>query len=160
MKDWYLRQTSRDRLIVLIVGVLAFIGMLYAFVWYPMASGLDNSRMLINSKRETLQKVEVASTELKSLSGAASNPVLDAGNKETYSLIDERIRAGGLSKPDRVEPVGDNGARVQFSEVEFDKLVLVLAELEQYGLTVDKIYITRSPKTVGMVSAKFKMEKN
>ncbi len=160
MKDWYLRQTSRDRLIVLIVGVLAFIGMLYAFVWYPMASGLDNSRMLINSKRETLQKVEVASTELKSLSGAASNPVLDAGNKETYSLIDERIRAGGLSKPDRVEPVGDNGARVQFSEVEFDKLVLVLAELEQYGLTVDNMSITRSPKTVGMVSAKFKMEKN
>ena len=160
MKDWYLRQTSRDRLIVLIVGVLAFIGLLYAFVWYPMASGLDNSRTLINSKRETLQKVEVASAELKSLSGAASNPVLDAGNKETYSLIDERIRAGGLSKPDRVEPVGDNGARVQFSEVEFDKLVLVLAELEQYGLTVDNMSITRSPKTVGMVSAKFKMEKN
>jgi len=147
-------------MIVLIVGVLFLIGMFYAFIWYPMASGLDNSRTLINSKRDTLQKVQVASTNLRSLSGAASNPSLDAGNKETYSLIDERIRAGGLSKPDRVEPVGDNGARVQFSEVEFDKLVMVLAELEQYGLTVDTMSITRSPKTVGMVSAKFKMEKN
>lgn len=160
MKDWYLRQTSRDRMIVLIVGVLVLIGMFYAFIWYPISSGLDNSRTLISSKRETLQKVEVASTELKSLSGAESAPALDAGNKEIYSLIDERIRAGGLSKPDRVEPVGDNSARVQFSEVEFDKLVLLLAELERYGLIVDNMSITRSPKTVGMVSAKFKMEKN
>jgi len=160
MKDWYLRQTSRDRMIVLIVGALTVLGLLYAFVWYPMATGLDDNRTLISSKRETLKKVEVAGSELKSLPGAGSTKTLDAGNKETYSLIDERIRAGGLSKPDRVEPVGDNGARVQFSEVEFDKLVLVLAELEQYGLTVDTMSITRSPKTEGMVTAKFKMEKN
>jgi len=160
MKDWYLRQTSRDRMIVLIVGALALLGMFYAFVWYPMASGLDNNRTLISSKRDTLKKVEVAGSELKSLSGTNNTQSLDAGNKETYSLIDERIRAGGLTKPDRVEPVGDNGARVQFSEVEFDKLVLVLAELEQYGLTVDTMSITRSPKTEGIVSAKFKMEKN
>jgi len=147
-------------MIVLVVGVLALIGMFYAFVWYPMATGLDNNRTLIISKRDTLQKVQVASAELQSLSGSAGNSTLDAGNKATYSLIDERIRAGGLSKPDRVEPTGDNGARVQFSEVEFDKLVLVLAELEQYGLSVDNMSITRSPKNVGMVSAKFKMEKN
>lgn len=160
MKDWYLRQTARDRIIVVIVGFLAVIGMFYAFVWHPMATGIDDSRTLISSKRETLQKVEVAGVELQSLSGSGNAQVLDAGNKATYSLIDERIRAGGLAKPDRVEPVGENAARVQFSEVEFDKLVLVLAELEQYGLSVDTMSITRSPKSVGMVSAKFKMEKN
>jgi len=75
-------------------------------------------------------------------------------------VIDERIRAGGLGKPDRVEPRGANGARVQFSEVEFDKLVVVLADLELHGLSVDTMNITRSPKSTGMVSARFNMEKN
>lgn len=160
MKEWYLRQTSRDRVIVLVVGVLGLIGIFYAFVWYPMSSGLDNNRTLVSSKADSLQKIEIAGAELQALSGNASNENVYPEGKAPYSLIDERIRAGGLSKPDRVEPVGDNGARVQFAEVEFDKLVLVLAELEQYGLTVDTMSITRSPKTVGMVSAKFKMEKN
>jgi len=160
MKDWYLRQSPRDRLIVLVVGALSLLGMFYAFVWYPMGAGIDNNRTMISTKRETLKKVEIAGAELKTLSSSGGGQTLDAGNKATYSLIDERIRAGGLAKPDRVEPVGDSGARVQFSEVEFDKLVVVLAELEQYGLTVDTMTITRSPKTTGMVAAKFKMEKN
>jgi len=160
MKEWYLRQTARDRKIVLAVGVLVIIGMFYAFVWHPMATGLDNNRVLISSKRDTLQKVQVASAELQSMSANTGTAKLDPGNKATYSLIDDRIRAGGLSKPTRVKPIGDNGAQVQFAEVEFDKLVLVLAELEQYGLTVDNMSITRIPKSVGMVTARFKMEKN
>lgn len=160
MKDWYLRQTPRDQKIVLIVGALALVGIFYAFIWFPMVAGIDTNRTLINSKRDTLRKMEVASASLKSLSATGGAPALDAAGKATYSLIDERIRVGGLTKPDRVEPIGDNGARVQFSEVEFDKLVLVLAELEQYGLSVDTMTITRSAKNEGMVSAKFKMEKN
>jgi len=160
MKEWYLRQTSRDRMIVLVVGVLSLIGIFYAFVWFPMSSGLDNNKVLINAKRDTLQKVEVAGAELQALAGNAGGGNAYPEGKEPYSLIYERIRAGGLSEPDRVEPVGGNGARVQFSEVEFDKLVMVLAELEQFGLSIDTMSITRSPKTIGMVSAKFKMEKN
>lgn len=160
MKDWYLRQTSRDRMIVLIVAGLSLIGIFFAFVWFPISSGIESNRTLINSKRETLQKMEVAGAQLKTMSNSGGAAARDAGGKESYSLIDERLRIGGLAKPDRVEPVGDNGARVQFSAVEFDKLVVVLADLEQYGLSVDTMSITRSPKAEGIVSAKFKMEKN
>lgn len=160
MKDWYLRQTSRDRVIVIAVGVLAIVGLFYAFVWFPITSGLDNNRTLINTKQETLKKMEVAKAKITSLDGNGGAKAKDIGDKAPYALIDELIRTGDLGKPDRVEPRGANGARVQFSEVEFDKLVLVLAELELYGLTVDTLNITRSPKVEGMVSARFNMEKN
>lgn len=159
MKDWYLRQTSRDRMIVLVVGVLCLFGLLYAFVWHPMATGLNNNRTLINTKRDTLEQVEAAAARLKTLS-PAGNATIDDGGKAPYALIDERIRVASLGNPDRVEPRGENGARVQFSEVEFDKLVLVLAELEKYGLSVDTLNISRSNRTAGMVSARFNMEKN
>ena len=160
MKDWYLRQTPRDRVIVIAVSVLALIGCLYAFVWYPLVTGLNDNRTLINTKRETLQKMEAAKVKIDALGGGTAIIAKDDGGKAPYTLIDERIRAGDLGKPDRVEPRGANGARVQFSEVEFDKLVLVLADLELYGLTVDTLNISRSPKTSGMVSARFNMEKN
>ena len=62
-----------------------------------------------------------------------------------------------MDPPERVEPSGANGARVQFAEVEFDKLVSVRAELEQYGLEVTTLTI--SLKNQGTVSARFNMEK-
>lgn len=142
------------------ISVLATVGLLYAFVWYPIVTGLDNNRTLINTKQETLQKMEVAKAKIISLDGNSGIETRQIGNKAPYALIDELIRTGDLGKPDRVEPRGANGARVQFSEVDFDKLVLVLAELELYGLSVDTLNITRSPKVTGMVSARFNMEKN
>ena len=159
MKDWYLRQTPRDRVIVLVLGVLSLLGIFYAFIWHPLTTGLDDNRTLINTKRETLQKMEVAKGKIQALDGGSSIKLKDAGGKAPYTLIDERIRAGNLGRPDRVEPRGANGARVQFSSVEFDKLVLVLADLELYGLRVDTMNITRSAKEQGMVSARFNMEK-
>lgn len=158
MKDWYLRQNPRDRIIVLLVAALAFVGLLYSFVWHPLVTGLDNNRTLINTKRESLQKMQVLSSQIKSM-GTGGVQLKSDNGKPPYALIDEVIRAGQIGKPDRVEPRGANGARVQFSEVEFDKLVLVLAELELYGLAVDTMTISRSAKTTGMVSARFNMEK-
>ncbi len=159
MKDWYLRQTPRDRIIVLVVGALSLLGLFYAFVWHPMMTKIDDNQTLINSKRGTLQEMEVESAKLRLLKGT-SGPAQKKSDLPPYALIDQRIRAANLGNPDRVEPRGNNGARVQFSEVEFDKLVLVLAELEQYGLSVDTLNISRNPKLEGKVSARINMEKN
>ncbi len=147
-------------MVVLVLGVITIIGLLYAFVWHPIATGLNDNRVLLNTKNETLQKMEVSAATLRQLNPAGASNQRDDGGKPPYALIDERIRAAGLGSPDRVEPRGENGARVQFSEVEFDKLVLVLAELELYGLSVDTLNVTRSNKNQGMVSARFNMEKN
>ncbi len=43
-------------------------------------------------------------------------------------------------------------------EVEFDKLVAVLAELELYGLEISTLTISR--KNPGTVSARFNMERS
>ena len=54
-------------------------------------------------------------------------------------------------------PDGDQGARAQFSNVEFDKLLRVLGGLEQtYGLAVKTINLSR--KDAGQVSARLSLE--
>ena len=156
MKDWYLRQSPRDRYIVIGVAALTIIGLLYAIVWYPMTSRVAQAEQAIISKQETLQFIQQAAVQLRG-ANASSGSQKKTSDKAPYLLIDQVIREASMGLPERVEPSGANGARVQFNEVEFDKLVGVLAELELYGLQVSTMTISR--KNQGTVSARFNMER-
>jgi len=157
MKDWYLRQSPRDRTIVVVLGVLCLAGLLYALLWYPVASRGDAARRAIASKSETLSFVREGGARIVANGGAGAGAARLSSDKAPYLLIDEVIRAAGISPPERVEPAGGDGARVQFSEVEFDRLIGVLAELELYGLQVNNMTLTR--RNPGTVSARFTMER-
>ena len=156
MKEWYLRQSSRDRIIVIVVGALTLAGLLYALLWYPVKSKSIQARQAIISKQETLQYISQAAGQLQGAS-ATSSSERKTSDKAPYLLIDQVIREASLEPPERVEPSGSDGARVQFNDVEFDKLVEVLAELELYGLKISTMTISR--KEQGMVSARFNMER-
>ena len=156
MKDWYLRQTSRDRMIVLVLATLCVLSLLYAAGWYPLQSRLQSNRLAIANKLETLEFVRDAAVRINAENGGQAEQ--RQSNKAPYLLIDEIIRKAGISPPERVEPSGADGARVQFNEVAFDGLVKVLAELELYGLKVATMNITR--KNAGTVSARFNMERS
>ena len=155
MKDWYLRQTPRDRLIVVAVGALVLIGALYALLWYPLQTRLESTRQAIATKTETLEFLQRGAAQLAASGGGGGER--RESDKAPYLLIDEIIRKAGIAPPERVEPSGANGARVQFSEVAFDRLVVVLAELELYGLEVDNMTLSR--RNEGTVSARFTMER-
>jgi len=156
MKDWYLRQSPRDRMIVVVVGVLTLVSLLYALAWYPLQARKVSTEQALISKQETLEYVARAGAQLRASSGNAVQG--KTSDKAPYLLIDEVIRQARMDPPERVEPSGANGARVQFGEVEFDKLVGVLAELELYGLEVTTLTISR--KNTGTVSARFNMERS
>ncbi len=155
MKDWYLRQSPRDRIIVLIIGLLCLAGGSYAFIWDPLKQGLNDRRMRVQGLQEDYQYVVSGAEQLKA-GGSAPESQLRTSDKAPYLLIDEIIRKANIALPQRVEPTGNDGARVQFSEVNFDKLVKVIAELELYGLSVSTLNISNKDQP-GIVSARFTM---
>lgn len=157
MKDWYLRQSARDRFIVIALAFLCVVGMLYALAWYPLTTRLAQTQQALVAKQETLQFIREAAVQLRGASANAS-AAGKSSDKAPYLLIDQVIREASMAPPERVEPSGADGARVQFNEVEFDKLVGVLAELELYGLQVSTLTISR--KNQGTVSARFNMERS
>lgn len=156
MKDWYLRQTPRDRMIVVVLGLLTFAGGLYALAWHPLQSRLQSTQQAIASKQATLDYIRRSAVQLQASGGKA--PTVTVPDKAPYRLIFDVIQQASLKQPERLEPSGANGARVQFAEVEFDKLVQVLAELERYGLQVTTLNISRKDAD-GFVSARFNMER-
>jgi len=156
MKDWYLRQTPRDQVIVLVLGALTIIGLLYAMVWHPLSTRQARAEQALVTKADTLEFIRRGAAQLKGASGASVER--KTSDKAPYLLIDQVIRQAKMDPPERVEPSGSNGARVQYSEVEFDRLVQVIAELELYGLQVSTMTISR--KNQGTVSARFNMERS
>jgi type II secretory pathway component PulM len=156
MKEWYLRQSPRDRIIVIVVGALSLIGLLYALVWHPLQTSHQQLQRTLVAKQEDLEFVRRSAVTLRGASGSAVEK--KTSDKAPYLLIDQVIREAQLEPPQRVEPNGANGARVQFNEVEFDRLVRVIAELELYGLEVSTLTISR--KNQGTVSARFNMERS
>ena len=156
MKEWYSRQSPRDRVIVVLLGVVTVAGMLYALAWHPLQTRYASTQQALVNKQETLAFIQRAGAQLRASAGGVVEK--KTSDKAPYLLIDQVIREARMDPPERVEPSGSDGARVQFGEVEFDKLVSVLAELELYGLQVSTMTISR--KNQGTVSARFNMERS
>lgn len=157
MKDWYLRQTQRDRMIVIGLGVLVLLGLIYALAWYPLQTKLARAESAIESKTETLTFLREGAERLQANGG---QPVEGkTSDKATYQLIDDIRAQFKLTKADRIDPTSNDGARVSFSSVKFDNLVKMLAELEAYGVFVSTINISRKDEP-GIVSARINMEKS
>jgi len=158
MKAWYLRQTPRDQKIVIALTALVVIAMLYALLIRPLASGLGDRRVSVADKQNTLQWMRESAARVKSQGG--SGATREASQQAAYVLLDQAIRKAGLSgAANRVEPAGKDkkGARVQFSQVDFDKLVRMLGTLQvQHGLSVTSANISRGDG--GFVSARVTLE--
>lgn len=157
MKDWYLAKSSRDRMIIVAVAFLALLTLLYVLVWHPLNAKIEQRRLNVASGETNLEYMLQGQARIRASGGGATGQQMLTSDKAPYLLIDEIIRKAGIKLPERVEPTGKDGARVQFSEVEFDKLVSVIAELERYGLNVSTLNVSR--KANGIVSARFNMER-
>jgi type II secretory pathway component PulM len=156
MKTWFLRQTARDRSIVMMIVVLVVAALLYALIINPMARGLKQNREAVVKNEGIIQQMLASEAQVKAMKGGASVKQ-KSSDKAPYLLIDEMISKHGIKTPDRVEPIGNTGVRVNFSNVEFDKLMLALGELELYGLQISTINVSR--KQAGLVGARFRVDK-
>lgn len=154
-KDWYLRQSNRDRTIVILVGTLLVISLIWLFAWKPISDGKELRLLESQSNEQVI--TEMLQGEAAVRAGRSAGGARKISNKPPYLLVDELIGKYSMRRPERVEPIGSEGARVNFSTVEFDKLMLALTELEEYGLVISTLNVSR--KETGLVAARFRVDK-
>jgi type II secretory pathway component PulM len=158
MKQWYLQQTQRDQHIVISLAVSIAAVAIYVLLIQPFTSSLENRRATVTAKIELLLWMQESAAQLQRVRGSVGTG--KRSDKAAYVLLDDSIRKAGLSAAaDRVEPAGKNkkGARMQFSQVDFDTLVGMLGGLQsQHGLSVTHASI--SQKSNGLVSARITLD--
>jgi len=156
MTRWFGNLNSREQIIVLVMALVCIGAGLYLLVIEPLDRGIANRTASVAAQQKDLGWMKQQEALVKA-SGRQSGPARRAMEKAPYLLLDEAIRRAKIRSPDRVEPAGNQGARAQFGEVEFDKLLRVLGELEQnYGLAVKTINVSK--KGEGLVSARLSLE--
>jgi len=154
MNAWFAGQSPREQLILLCTAVVAVVAGLYLFVVEPLSNGSAERQLQVASLQKDLQWMQQQSILVSGTGGSAG---IKAMESPPYLLLDREIRRAGITAPDRVTPDGNQGAKAQFPEVQFDKLLQVLGSLEDtYGLAIKTANLSK--KNEGVVSARLSLE--
>jgi len=159
MKDWYASHSPREQMILMVGGVALVLAFIYLAMLKPVYDGLDEKRSRVDGNKNAISWMQDAASEALSLKGSSGVDMSKVDTTQAPLTAVARIfREAGLPAPNRVDPVGSQGARVQISEIEFDKLVIVLENLEsQSGLQVQSLNV--SSQRSGVVGARITLER-
>jgi general secretion pathway protein M len=153
MKDWYLGLESRERVFVLIGGVLAAVFLFWGLVINPLYGASAATASRIESKQNTLAFLRGAAAELAAAGHApAAQP--DLAGQSLVVIVDRSARAAGLGTAlTRNQPVGEDAISVRMENAAFDNLARWLDAINaSSGLAIESASFDRTPED-GRVNA-------
>lgn len=156
MKAWLQALAPRERLVV-VGGSIVLLGVLvYLAVIEPMAAAYAQREARVAELEREVAWMRGAAAELRAL--GAADPAAGGDRRPPYLAADRALRESGLRRPERLEPVGADGARIELEGVAFDRLIPVLERLR----TRDRLRIERArfERTgTGLVNASIDLER-
>lgn len=160
MRQWWQTLAPRERR-VLILGGGALVVILYIFALrLPAERAVKNLEARVVQERALVAWMEQTRDGILALQGQApsGSEALDR-DQALFSLADESAREAGFgSQLARIEPAGDDGARVNFEGIAFDALIRWLVHLRQaHGVTANEVTIRRASED-GRVDAQLLLE--
>lgn len=148
-------QPREQVLVTIAAGVVAF-ALAYALIWQPFARARVRYALDLEAARAVAQSLAAAQAEVAS--GAGQNFSVIGSDVSLLTAVDQAAKSGTLNKaPARLQPDGENQARVWLEDVQFDVLMRWMYELQNnYGLHIDVADIERQP-TSGLVNARLSL---
>lgn len=146
----------REQMLVGAAGVVVAFAIIYAGIWQPFAHARARHAQELAAEREIASSLAIAQSEVLAR-GQRGAAIVGAG-VSLLSAVDQAAKSGTLNKPpSRLQPDGDNQARVWIEDVQFDVLLRWMYELQNnYGLKIDVADIERQP-TSGLVNARLSL---
>lgn len=143
----------REQWLVGIAGVVVALAVIHAGIWQPFARARAHHASELAEARRLAASLTQAQAEV--LARGPRNAPVVGGDVSLLSVVDQASKSGTLGKtPSRLQPDGDNQARVWIEDVQFDALLRWMYELQTtYGLRIDVADIERQP-TSGLVNAR------
>lgn len=157
MRAWLQSLAPRERVTILAGGGVLLIVVVYLAVIEPMAQAYTRREARVAALESEVDWMRNAAAELRALGGADPGGS-SGGDRPPYLAADRALREAGLPRPQQLEPVGANGARVEIDGVAFDQLVQVLRRLgARDGLRIERARFQRVAP--GRVDASLELER-
>lgn len=160
MKDWLDTLAPRERIMVLICGVVVAVAMIWLLVWRPLDSRHDALRASVEDWEDGLARLQRVA-ELRGSGNTTASQQLGI-DQTPVVIVDTTLRARGLSSAlRRSQPTTSTGIRVEFENVPFNSLVLWLGDLSsRYGMDVQAGSLSVPPRAEpGRINATLTLER-
>jgi len=143
---------DRDQLMLKILAVALGLILLYAAMWVPAKSYMNEAQSAKESAEDLLALVQQSAPVLKASNRSASGPAALDSQQLVASVTNLARRHGVALK--RFEPSGDSDLKVWIDDVAFDKVVDWLASLRSnLGVEVEQISLDAGESS-GLVGAR------
>lgn len=143
----------REQVLVGIAAVLLVVALVYSAVWQPLVRNRRQLALDLDSARAVASQLAEAEAALRS--AAPREAPIVGSDVSLLTAVDQATKNGTLKKPPaRLQPDGENAARIWLEDIEFDVLVRWMLELQtRYGVTIDVVDIEKR-ETPGLVNAR------
>ena len=143
----------REQTLVSAAAVLLVIALLYSAVWQPFARSRRQLAEELASARAVATRLAQAEVDVR-VAAPQNGPVVGS-EVSLLTAVDQAAKNGTLKKPPaRLQPDGENAARIWLEDVEFEVLMRWMLELQtRYGVTLDVVDIEKR-EAAGLVNAR------
>jgi general secretion pathway protein M len=150
----------REQQLVAVAAIVLSLFFLQAGVWKPAAAARSRAAAQLETARSVASSLAVTAAEVAA-HGPQAGAQIVGSDVSLLSAVDQATKNGMLSKPpSRLQPDGENQARVWFEDVQFDVLLGWMSDLQsRYGVKIDVADIERQP-TPGLVNARLSVTRS
>ncbi len=161
MKAWFDSLELRERRMLIIGGALLGVMLFYLMLWEPLENSVESLQKSNAEQQILLRWMQQSAQEVKQLRGRSGRPAQLAQGQSLLAAIDRAARANKLGDAlKRVQPDGNNRARVWLEGASFDAIVRWINSLQrQQGVyVVSSVFDALEEK--GRVDARLVFESN
>jgi general secretion pathway protein M len=160
MKDWYLKLTSREKMMVLSAASVVALFTFYLLLWAPVAGSYTKLKNNVAMAENTISWMKSAANEVSQLRGSGGTVAeRPQGKQFVLGLVDKTAKSAGLGAVlKRVQPEGETGVKIWFESAPFDELIIWLDTIQsEHGLVVNEINVEQTD-SAGLVNVRVSLE--
>ena len=161
MKNWYNTLAPRERTLVLYGSIFSMIIIFWMFIIDPLMSNHTKLNNNINIQQKKLEIMQSQSIQVKQLQQGNKKPIANS-NGNPQQLVERSLQTWRL-KPqlERMQSQGNNGVRLSLKNVNADRAIRFLYELEdKYALSITNLVISNDKKEAGFADIRLTVKRN
>ena len=138
-KNWFLQKSPREQLLLAVGAIALLVTLLYVGLLLPLIESRD--KQLVNNRALMAQQIEVRSLAATVLGQQQSG---STNQRSLAQITNTSLRNNDLKMED-FQPTGNDNVRVRLANVEFNKVMSWLNDLEnKEGVQVKEVSVTAS----------------
>jgi general secretion pathway protein M len=146
--DYWQARNPRERLILMAVGGLVLLGLLYAYLWQPIADERDHLRKNLPQLQSASAQMQASADEAERL----KTKVNATAGVNVMNSIETSATARNLrDKLSSVSAVDANHVRVVSGSIAFDDWLAWSKELQAQGIRIESAQVNTLQEGSGLV---------